>query len=484
MALFNYVRANTFSSSDGILAIYSVTKVNAAYTGACIRLRDETADTETDIGFLNGILDYAAADTYLNGHIGRVATIYDQSGNGLHATQTTEANMAFYRTANAATSGLPSIYFNRRSGDLDHFYNISINTDSNDLAWTGVAQGGMSFFPGTASTDVLVYTGGNPSFIILSDNTVFRSSTRSMLFASGDSAPMKAAQQLQFGVKLRSGVGATYYYDSFASETLTALSTQRVNTTALLGKRSNGTNKMLGAFQELVVYTSSLSAPNEVKLKADQRHAFKLINKKYIVLCVGHSKIFGYTSTNAFNEPFENSPPSKLAQMLGPEYVVYSFGIPSATIQSIQAANIYGTIKRMLLDHSGLIPIIVFLDPGNNIGTDNYATLTGRIDSFVADVRATAPDARFVFPTITSRGTYAASAPLEQLRLDINTYLRDNYNNPDEKNYVSDFIDNAFIGPADSYENTTYMDVDEIHFVTNGNIQVATELTKTIITVR
>jgi hypothetical protein len=76
-------------------AAYSVRKLRAAYTGSAIRVR-RTDLTEQNIGFdANGNLDTAALLSFVGtGALdnGFVTTWYDQSGNGLNATQTTAIN--------------------------------------------------------------------------------------------------------------------------------------------------------------------------------------------------------------------------------------------------------------------------------------------------------------------------------------------------------------------------------------------------------
>ena len=78
----------------GIAAAYSVRKLSSSYTGAAIRVRESTFNTETDIGFdSNGNLDEAAltAHTSMPGMSGFIVKWYDQSGNGIDATQTVSA---------------------------------------------------------------------------------------------------------------------------------------------------------------------------------------------------------------------------------------------------------------------------------------------------------------------------------------------------------------------------------------------------------
>ena len=70
-------------------AAYSVRKLRTAYTGNAIRVRRSSDNTEQDIGFYGNILDTSALTTFCSGTNGFITTWYDQSGNGLNATQTT-----------------------------------------------------------------------------------------------------------------------------------------------------------------------------------------------------------------------------------------------------------------------------------------------------------------------------------------------------------------------------------------------------------
>lgn len=83
----------------GAAAAYSLRKLRTAYTGAAIRVRRSSDNTETDIGF-NGSnqLDTTALSTFCGLGNGFVTNWYDQSGNSKNATQTT-------------TSLQPYIYF-------------------------------------------------------------------------------------------------------------------------------------------------------------------------------------------------------------------------------------------------------------------------------------------------------------------------------------------------------------------------------------
>jgi hypothetical protein len=71
---------------------YSVRKLRAAYTGACMRVRRSSDNTEQDIGFVGNNLDTAALLSFVGAGNGFVTAWYDQSGNARNATQTTAGN--------------------------------------------------------------------------------------------------------------------------------------------------------------------------------------------------------------------------------------------------------------------------------------------------------------------------------------------------------------------------------------------------------
>lgn len=94
------VRTTTSASGDllldtypGAAASYSVRKLDKDYTGYCMKVREDSGDTEADIGFDgSGNLDTAAIATHCGSANGYVVTWYDQSGNSNNATQSTAGN--------------------------------------------------------------------------------------------------------------------------------------------------------------------------------------------------------------------------------------------------------------------------------------------------------------------------------------------------------------------------------------------------------
>jgi len=79
---------------------YSLRLLTTDYSGAAIRVRRSSDNTELDIGFTAlGDLDTTALTTFVGSNSGFVTTWYDQSGNGFNATQSTAANQPVIITA-------------------------------------------------------------------------------------------------------------------------------------------------------------------------------------------------------------------------------------------------------------------------------------------------------------------------------------------------------------------------------------------------
>lgn len=62
---------------------FSLRKLRTAYNGPCIRVIRDSDNEVQDIGFISGILDTGAIETFCSGTRGRVVKWYDQAGSGL-----------------------------------------------------------------------------------------------------------------------------------------------------------------------------------------------------------------------------------------------------------------------------------------------------------------------------------------------------------------------------------------------------------------
>ena len=73
---------------SGAAAAYSLRQLSSTYSGNAIKVRRASDNAEQDIAFSNNELDTATLETFASGTDAFVTTWYDQSGNGVNATQT------------------------------------------------------------------------------------------------------------------------------------------------------------------------------------------------------------------------------------------------------------------------------------------------------------------------------------------------------------------------------------------------------------
>ena len=104
-------------------AAFSLRQLSQLHTGSAIRVREDSGNTEADIGFdLNGNLDEAAIISHCGSANGYVTTWYDQSGNGNNATNTNASKQwAIYNGSSVYTvNGKPAMYSNGTNKYFTH----------------------------------------------------------------------------------------------------------------------------------------------------------------------------------------------------------------------------------------------------------------------------------------------------------------------------------------------------------------------------
>jgi hypothetical protein len=144
----------------GAAVAYSVRKLRNAYSGSALRVREDSGNTEADIGFdSNGDLNTAAIATHCGSANGYVVTWYDQSGNSNDATQSTAANQPqiYNGSAVITENGKPAIDFDGSNDQLDSGLTVS-TTDmgvSSVQKFDDVAGGQISITVSFGSSDTL-----------------------------------------------------------------------------------------------------------------------------------------------------------------------------------------------------------------------------------------------------------------------------------------------------------------------------------------
>ena len=111
---------------DNLHSAYGLRRLRSEWVGAAIRVREDSGDTEADIGFLaNGNIDSAAITAHLAGANGKIVKWYDQSGNGRHLSNSTAAEQPTLDTT--GTNGHPTVSF---SGTADNHINRAVSGDA------------------------------------------------------------------------------------------------------------------------------------------------------------------------------------------------------------------------------------------------------------------------------------------------------------------------------------------------------------------
>ena len=128
---------NRINETDTCKGIWALSALNYAYTGPLIRVRRSSDDTELDIAASVDGIDSASLLTFVGAGSGYVTKIYDQSGNGNHATQSTASYQP--RIVNAGTietdsNGDYSIYYDGTDDRLDVTDNSGLDINSGGLS--------------------------------------------------------------------------------------------------------------------------------------------------------------------------------------------------------------------------------------------------------------------------------------------------------------------------------------------------------------
>jgi hypothetical protein len=156
------VRTTTAAAADllldtypGAAAAYSVRKLDKDYTGYCMKVREDSGDTEADIGFdSNGDLDTAAIATHCGSANGYVVTWYDQSGNSNNATQSTGTSQPQIYNGTAVitveSGGKPGVF----CADLGDFMSVTgaVDTTARTIyQWSVHSIDGTGSYPAVKS---------------------------------------------------------------------------------------------------------------------------------------------------------------------------------------------------------------------------------------------------------------------------------------------------------------------------------------------
>ncbi len=145
------------SSTSTLKFAAGLHKLKSSYSGSAIRIRRSSDNTEADFGFSGNDLDVAAISTFIGGGTAYVKTLYDQSGNGNHLSQTSNGNQPTLTLS--GLNGKPVIHTNTSQS----IYNMTNFTPPFSVVYAARQTGGSRgrLLSGTNNNWLLGWWGGN-----------------------------------------------------------------------------------------------------------------------------------------------------------------------------------------------------------------------------------------------------------------------------------------------------------------------------------
>ena len=145
------------SSTSTLKLAAGLHKLKSSYSGAALRIRRSSDNTEQDFGFSGNDLDVAAISTFIGGGTAYVKTLYDQSGNGNHLSQTSTGNQPTLTLS--GLNGKPVIHTNTSQ----NIYNTINFTPPFSVVYAARQTGGSRgrLLSGTSNNWLLGWWGGN-----------------------------------------------------------------------------------------------------------------------------------------------------------------------------------------------------------------------------------------------------------------------------------------------------------------------------------
>lgn len=232
-------------------------RLSSTYTGALIRVRRSSDNTEQDIGYDgNNVLDESALTTFVGANNGFVTKIYDQSGNSAFASQSTAANQPKIVSSGTIikVNSKPAIEFDGTNDSLTFASNPFVSKNS------------YSFF------NVGKFYNTNPSFnMMLSQSDTIIEIRRTgagntIQFIMGDSgtptgtATINNIQRL-FSVYRKSGVELKAFVNNTQDGSTMTSGTNTISSSTLyLGSRGGNSYLYEGTMQEILIFNTDQSA--------------------------------------------------------------------------------------------------------------------------------------------------------------------------------------------------------------------------------
>lgn len=249
-------------------AAYSVRKLRSDYSGACLRVRRSSDNTEQDIGFTaNGDFDSAAFTAFVGGGNGFCRTWYDQSGNGVDAGQ-------------SATSAQPQLILNVLNGKpVLRYGGVHVLSTSAVILSSAAWSINAAFrFSNIAASRYLVYNGAfasNNGFGIYNTGASGNRGVLMRLVASCEDGAVTTNAELWTWRRTAAPVlSLRVNGESQVVSNSTANQIAPTGATHIGGRDAAAGNPLLGDISELLFTASALSDSNVLIIESSQSDAF------------------------------------------------------------------------------------------------------------------------------------------------------------------------------------------------------------------
>lgn len=252
-------------------AAWSLRRLSGSYSGAAVKVRRSSDDTEQDIGFDGaGALDTAALLSFVGAGDGFIKTWYDQSGNSKNVTQTTAANQPKIVSSGAViTQGTrPAVSFD---GSNDYLEGSDTGLPTGVATYASVSRYSAASITATDYKVIVAYgattTGSGVHLLYGSDAAMGTNSLGISQY--GDTFGSEAQLQkhnLQFVTK----PATTGTWKQWINDTTSATKSMTTNTTLVgtsgslrVGAFIDGSPpifNMNGTIQEVIIWPADLEA--------------------------------------------------------------------------------------------------------------------------------------------------------------------------------------------------------------------------------
>lgn len=332
----------------GALAVYSVVKT-PSWAGACVRIERASDSTQLDIGFTSsGYMDTVAALAFAAGSVIRIATWYDQSGNGYDATATTGWPTII---SGNTIGGVQPITFIASTGFSNLKLNIpaglTVSTQSFTACMAFGGGGGLANHNGLFSLGTQVNIWWEKYAGVLQSNSA-------ATFAGGDKKKF-TPRQAQVDSMILSGDAAGKYMRHNGNDQSVAAYTAANPAGATIGTGSVVTTTALEIFA-FVVYGTAISAGDKTIVDNGFKTAFKAFTPfTSKIFYDGDSITAGFT-VGAYGYGW----PRVVSTVNGQNAAVYNVAVPGSSMNTcnINRAQITGRYdsayaKNVSVIHAG-----------------------------------------------------------------------------------------------------------------------------------